>query len=79
MTHPFHPLFGRCFELVDQRRTWGADRVYYYDEQERLRSLPAAWTSVGPADPYLAIGAGRSYFHIDDLLELSQKLRGRGR
>jgi hypothetical protein len=63
---------------VDQRRTWGAERVYYYDEQERLRSLAVAWTSVGPADPYVVIGAGRSYFHIADLLELSRELRERG-
>ena len=63
---------------MDQRRTWGAERVYYYDEQARLRSLPAAWTGVGPVDPYVVIGAGRSYFHIADLLELRRALRGRG-
>jgi hypothetical protein len=79
VTHPFHPLLGQRFELVDQRHTWGAERVYYYEDQARLRSMPAAWTSVGVADPYVAISAGRSYFHIADLVELSRALRGRER
>jgi len=79
VTHPFHPLFGQRFELVDRRHTWGLDRVYYYDEQGRLCSLPAAWTSMAPADPYVTIAAGRSYFHIDALQELCRMLRDRRR
>ena len=30
VTHPFHPLRGRTFPLVDCRQTWGEDRVYFY-------------------------------------------------
>ncbi|MCB1873320.1 MAG: hypothetical protein KDI49_15190 [Gammaproteobacteria bacterium] len=29
VTHPFHPLLGREFTLVDRRTTWGEDRVYF--------------------------------------------------
>ncbi|MCU0809079.1 MAG: Y4bD/Y4pK family protein [Candidatus Contendobacter sp.] len=30
VTHPFHPLAGQRFELVDRYRIWGEDRVYYH-------------------------------------------------
>jgi Family of unknown function (DUF5372) len=32
VTHPFHPLRGRTFQLVDCRQTWGEERVYFYDD-----------------------------------------------
>lgn len=70
VTHPFHPLRGREFELVDRRTTWGEDRVYYKDG-EALRRLPASWTSAAAADPFVTLSAGRSLFRVEDLLSLS--------
>ena len=89
MTHPFHPLRGRRFELVDRRRTWGEDRVYYQDGG-KLRRMPASWTSAAAPSPFIAISAGRSLFQVADLLELAslisrqrevqrQPRRGKGR
>jgi hypothetical protein len=72
VTHPFHPLRGRQFTLVMCRRNWGEHRVYFHDDTGRLVSLPAQWTSVFPADPYVAVAAGRAPFRLHDLLELSQ-------
>src|SRR5512140_171657 len=74
VTHPFHPLHGREFQLVDRRQTWGEDRVYYLDEQGELRRLPASWTSAATADPFVLMSNGRSHFRVDDLLELSMLL-----
>jgi hypothetical protein len=74
VTHPFHPWFGREFPLVTYRQNWGEHRVYFHDDQERLISLPAAWTSVWPPDPVVALSAGRSLFRADDLLELATLL-----
>lgn len=54
------------------RRNWGEHRVYFHDDTGRLVSLPAPWTSVSPADPYVAVSAGRSPFRAHDLLELAQ-------
>ena len=72
VTHPFHPLCGREFALVTYRRDWWGHRVYFHDDAGRLASLPAQWTSVFPADPYVAISGGRSPFRVQDLLELAQ-------
>ncbi len=53
VTHPFHPWFGREFELVDYRHTWGEDRVYYFDEKGDLGRIPTPYTDARGADPFL--------------------------
>lgn len=72
VTHPFHPLSGKVFELVTHRCNWGEERVYYHDEAGTLCSLPLAWTSLAFVDPYVSLAAGRSAFRMTDLLELSR-------
>ena len=70
VTHPFHPLCGRDFELVTFRQNWGEDRVYFHDDNERLRAISASWTSIGATDPFVVISGGRSSFRTADLLAL---------
>jgi hypothetical protein len=74
VTHPFHPFHGRQLELVNYTLCWGEARVYFYDDRNRLCSMPAAWTSVGPIDPFVKVSAGRSPFRVTDLLELSRMI-----
>ena len=75
VTHPFHPLRGRQFDLVNYTLCWGEPRAYFHDDADRLCSLPAAWTSVGSPDPTVEMGAGRSPFRADDLLDLAELIR----
>jgi hypothetical protein len=72
VTHPFHPLAGQELEFVKRRKNWRADRVYVFDAAGELVSLPAEWTDVVAADPFVVVAAGRSPFHIAGLLELSE-------
>ena len=74
VTHPFHPLFGRRFELLTVRQTWGEDRVFFYEEHDVLKALPARWTDAGTPDPFVVLAAGRAYFRPEDLVALSQLL-----
>ena len=76
VTHLFHPLFGREFELVHYRQCWGEDRVFYLDAEEELRSIPARWTSAITDDPFVVISAGRSLFRLADLVELTKLVEG---
>lgn len=76
MTHPFHPLRGREFDLVTYRQNWGEDRVYFHDDQGHLRALSAGWTSLGAEDPFVAVSAGRSAFRTVDLVELVGLIQG---
>jgi hypothetical protein len=57
--------------LLYRRQTWGVDRVYFHDRRGRLRSLPAAWTSVVAPDPAVTIAAGRAYLRVEDLCALA--------
>jgi len=78
VTHPFHPLYGREFRLIDFRQTWGEERVYFHDETGQVVRLPARWTSAKPADAFAVVAAGRCRFRVDDLLrlvDLVQQLR----
>ena len=75
MTHLFHPLCGREYRLVTYRFNWGEDRVYFHDEDGQLVSLPAAWTSAVPPDPFVVVADGRSAFHFQQLLHLVALLR----
>jgi hypothetical protein len=76
VTHPFHPLAGQDFEFVVYRQNWGEDRVRLRDENGRLFSLPAAWTDVVAADPFVVIAAGRCPFTTDGLLALADLVDG---
>ena len=71
VTHPFHPLSGAEFEVLDHRHNWGEDRVTLADAEGRLFSLPACWTTVSPVDPVVAIAAGRLAFRLADLSRLA--------
>ncbi len=43
----------------------------YFTEASKLRSVPTSWTNVADEDDFQRTSAGRSWFRLDDLLELS--------
>ena len=56
----------------------------FYDEQGRLRSLPASWTDVDTPDAVTAMSQGRAFLRADDLAvlsaligEIGMRLRGK--
>ena len=74
ITHPFHPLRGREFELIQIKLCWGIDRVYYTGEDGALRHVPVGWTSVAATDPFVSVARGRSAFRVEDLLALAEAI-----
>jgi len=73
VTQPFHPLHGRDFEFVAYRQNWGEDRVHLHDEYGHLFSVPAGWTDVAAADPFVVIAVG-----ADNLCHLGRCTAERG-
>lgn len=71
MTHPFHPLHGHKFEMIEYRHAWGEERAYFLDSTGQMQRLPAAWTDVARVDPFVTVAAGRSSLRVEDLLELA--------
>ena len=70
ITHPFHPRRGTRFSVATRRQTWGEDRLNYFDARGQLHSVLTSWTSLSDADPFIQASAGRSWFRLDDLLQL---------
>jgi hypothetical protein len=75
ITHPFHPHTGREFDVVTWRHNWSEDRVYFHDDENKLRSIPSQWTSLVCEDPAVIVGAGRAHFRFAELLELATMLK----
>ena len=81
MTHPFHPLSGRQFEVVSMHRSGGGWRVYFADADQHPSSISTSFTDLSAPDPFVVQAAGRCYFRIPELLELVRlvaELRGTG-
>jgi hypothetical protein len=72
ITHPFHPLKDRQFELIEHRRIFGASYVYFHDDCGQLREIPAVWTDFVKGDVFVEMAAGRSPLHAGTLLELAE-------
>jgi hypothetical protein len=70
VTHPFHPLCDKEFDVADRRRAWGEDRVYFFDASGNLKRLPTAWTSAAAPDPFVVVAQGRALVRVEDLLAL---------
>ena len=70
VTHPFHPLAGRKFELIERRQNWADDRVYVLTRKQETLRLPVSWTSLAPEDPFVSVADGRAHFRLDDLRAL---------
>lgn len=56
--------------LATRKKNWGEDRVMFFDDQGRLRSLLACWTNVDEPDVFAQCSAGRSWLRVDDLVHL---------
>ncbi len=65
-------MYGRQFEILNYRHSWGEYRVSFYETADHVRILPAAWTSLAPPDRSRVLAAGRAAFRVVDLLQLSQ-------
>jgi hypothetical protein len=74
ITHPFHPLSGKQFDLVEHRCIFDESYLYFHDECGYLRVIPAVWTE---ADVLVEMAGGRSPLHAGCLLELAELVQDR--
>jgi len=58
--------------MLSYRHNWGEYRVTFYQTPDRVRALPASWTSLAPPDPSIQLAAGRAAFRVADLLGLAR-------
>jgi len=48
--------------------------VYFLDAKGQVHSILGCYTNVAGTDPFVEIAAGRSFFRIEDLIELTRLL-----
>ena len=70
ITHPFHPLKGKEFKIVDIKEYWGKKYVIFSLNGRNGKSIPIEWTNLAPQDLFIKISKGQSLFKASDLLEL---------
>jgi hypothetical protein len=70
ITHPFHPMSGQQFDLVEHRCIFAESFVYFHDSDGHLREIPSAWTDSVKGDAFVEMASGRSQLHAGCLLEL---------
>jgi len=63
---------GREFRLLRRGHSWGDHQVWFHTDTGQLISLPETWTSLSPADPFVALSQGRAHARVQDLLELAR-------
>lgn len=78
VTHPFHPLMGKSFPVVEVRRNWSEERIYFRNGPGRSASIPLIWTSLSAPDPFIDLSGGRAVFRCSDLLALVRFLESQG-
>jgi hypothetical protein len=70
ITHPFHPLSGRKYELLERKEHAAEKRACFLDKKGRQCEIPLSWTDLAPEDPFITLSSGKSWFRVADLLEL---------
>ena len=70
VTHPFHPLYQRQFELLSYRKSWGREYIDFRHENGESGAIPLAWTDADQPDPFLTVAQGRAVFRVAELLQL---------
>ena len=73
ITHPFHPLHGQEYRLVEYRRDWGRQQAVFRDANDELFAVPLDWTDLTEAtDPFITLSEGRAFARPVDLLALRE-------
>jgi hypothetical protein len=68
--HPFHPLHGKQFNLIEYRNVWKNRCVQFLNDQGIVSSIPLEWTDAEGVDVFVQYSEGRSAFRVEDLVRL---------
>ena len=65
--------------MATRRQNWGEDRVMFFDEAGRIRSVLASGTNVDEPDLFSQAAGGKSFLRLDDLANLAVLIDEMGR
>src|ERR1035441_3602722 len=70
ISHPFHPLRGRRFEVLKKRRVAGVDTLILRELERGTLSIPREWTDWADPTPYDSLTRPPHRLSADCLFEL---------
>jgi len=70
ISHPFHPLRGRRFEVLKKRRVAGVDTLILRELERGTFSVPREWTDWADPSPYDSLTLPPHRLAADCLFEL---------
>jgi len=70
ISHPFHPLRGRRFEVLKKRRVAGVDTLILRELERGTLSVPREWTDWTDPSPYDSLTLPPHRLAADCLFEL---------
>ena len=70
ISHPFHPLRGRRFEVLKKRRVAGVDTLILRELERGTLSVPREWTDWADPSPYDSLTPPSHRLSADCLFEL---------
>ena len=70
ISHPFHPLRGRRFEVLKKRRVAGVDTLILREMERGTLSVPREWTDWADPSPYDSLTLPPHRLAADSLFEL---------
>ena len=70
ISHPFHPLRGRRFEVPKKRSVAGVDTLILRDLERGTLSIPREWTDWADPTPYDSLTRPPHRLAADSLFEL---------
>jgi len=70
ISHPFHPLRGRRFEVLKKRRRAGVDTLILRELERGTLSIPREWTDWADPSPYNSFTQPSQRLAADCLFEL---------
>jgi hypothetical protein len=76
ITHPFHPKKGKVFYLIDRKKVWGDDRIFYVNENGQLCLIPANFTDAFEKDPFIELSNEKCVTTFDSLMSLMHIVSG---
>ena len=70
ISHPFHPLRGRRFEVLKKRRVAGVDTLILRELERGTLNVPREWTDWADPSPYDSLTLPPHHLAADCLFEL---------
>lgn len=72
--HPFHPLRGQRFEVLQKRRIAGIDTLILRQVERGTFSIAREWTDWADPSPYDSVGLSAQRVNAESLFELAALL-----